>query len=166
VEFLTDGTAALVTVPFRASRPDMGRVPPSWRDEALDPKDLGDLVRRLEEVVRWLRVRQTERDHGPVLRFGAVEVEPSTQTIRRGGQRVEVTRTEFRLLYALLRRPGQVVGREELLAEVWGPEVRHRSRAIDTHIARLRRKLELNPAAPRHIRTAPYRGYRFDPNGG
>lgn len=166
MEFLTDGTAALVTVPFRAIRPDASRALPSWRGDALDPSDLGDLVRRLEEVVRWLRVRQTENDHGPVLRFGAVEVEPSTQTIRRDGQRVEVTRTEFRLLYALLRRPGQVVGREELLAEVWGPEVRHRSRAIDTHIARLRRKLETDPAAPRHIRTAPYRGYRFDPNGG
>jgi two-component system KDP operon response regulator KdpE len=79
---------------------------------------------------------------------------------------VDVTRTEFRLLYALLRRPGRIVGRDELLAEVWGPQVRHRSRAIDTHIARLRRKLEPEPAAPRHIRTAPYLGYRFDPHGG
>jgi len=166
VEFLMNGAAALVADPFRAIRPDVSRPLPSWRTDAGDPSDLGDLVRRLEEVVRWLRARQSEHDHGPVLRFGTVEVEPSTQTIRRAGERVEVTRTEFRLLYALLRRPGQVVAREELLAEVWGPEVRHRSRAIDTHIARLRRKLEADPAAPRHIRTAPYRGYCFDPHGG
>ena len=166
MEFLTNGTAALVADPFRAIRPDVSRSLPLWRGEAGAPSDLGDLVHRLEEVVRWLRARQIDHDHGPVLRFGAMEVEPSTQTIRRDGERVEVTRTEFRLLYALLRRPGQVVGREELLAEVWGPEVRHRSRAIDTHIARLRRKLEMDPASPRHIRTAPYRGYCFDPHGG
>jgi two-component system KDP operon response regulator KdpE len=165
VEFLMDGTAALVTVPFQPLRSDPGRPSPSRGGEAGLPGDLGDLVLRLEEVVRWFRAREAERVSGPVLRFGEVEIEPATQTIRRAGARVAVTRTEFRLLYALLRRPGQVVGREELLAEVWGPEVQHRSRAIDTHIARLRRKLEVSPATPRHIKTAPYRGYRFDPHG-
>jgi two-component system KDP operon response regulator KdpE len=119
----------------------------------------------LEDVIRWLRVRGAEVSQATVLRFGAVEVEPATQTIRRDGTRVPVTRTEFRLLYALMRRPGQVVEREELRLEVWGPDVRLRSRAIDTHIARLRRKLEADPSAPRHIHTAPYRGYRFDPRG-
>jgi DNA-binding response OmpR family regulator len=166
VEFQTNGAAALVAVPFRPFRLDQNRSLPLDGEGGPDPIELGDLVRRLEEVVRWLRVREQIGGRGEVLRFGAVEVEPATQTIRRQGLPVPVTRTEFRLLYALLRRPGEVVAREDLLKEVWGPEVRLRSRAIDTHIARLRRKLELNPANPRHIRTAPYRGYRFDPHGG
>lgn len=165
MEFLIDGTAALATAPFQPIRTDPSRPAPLRGAEGPAPGDLGELVHRLEEVIRWFRAREAERAQGPVLRFGAVEVELATQTIRRAGARVEVTRTEFRLLYALLRRPGQVVGRDELLVEVWGPEVRHRSRAIDTHIARLRRKLEPDPAAPRHILTAPYRGYRLDPHG-
>jgi two-component system KDP operon response regulator KdpE len=137
-------------------------VPPGRPQERAE---LGALVGRLEELVRWLRGQQEEFS-GDLVRFGSVEVEPLTQTIRRNGRRVTVTRTEFRVLYALLRRRGEVVRREELAAEVWGPEVRLRSRVIDTHIARLRRKLEDDPTRPRHIRTAPYRGYRFDIQGG
>jgi len=164
VEYPTNGAAALVAIPTRSIRPD--RALPLLEAAERGANDLGDLVRRLEEVVRWLRVGGSEAGPADVLRFGTVEVEPATQTIRRNGVRVEVTRTEFRLLYALMRRPGQVVGREELMLEVWGPDARLRSRAIDVHIARLRRKVEEEPSAPKHIRTAPYRGYRFDPRGG
>jgi two-component system KDP operon response regulator KdpE len=167
VVFLTQGAAALATVPFRPIRPDLSLPFAGNAEGAMDAQELGDLVRRLEDVVRWLRGRnEGDEPPGAVLRFGNVEVEPATQVIRREGRRVAVTRTEFRLLYALMRRPGEVVPREQLMTEVWGPGVRLRSRAIDTHIARLRRKLEADPAAPRHIRTAPYRGYRFDPHGG
>lgn len=157
MEFPTHGNAALLADPFSMA------VMPSGRQR--DRAELGALVGRLEELVRWLRGQQEEFS-GDLVRFGSVEVEPLTQTIRRDGRRVTVTRTEFRVLYALLRRRGEVVRREELAAEVWGPEVRLRSRVIDTHIARLRRKLEDDPARPRHIRTAPYRGYRFDIQGG
>jgi two-component system KDP operon response regulator KdpE len=129
-------------------------------------EDLGDLIRRLEDVVKWLRTRRDPGSGMAVVRFGTVEVELATQSIRRNGERVEVTRTEFRLLYALMQRRGVVVSRAELANEVWGPDVQLRSRAIDTHIARLRRKIEDDPAHPRHIHTAPYLGYRFDPRGG
>jgi DNA-binding response OmpR family regulator len=166
VEYPTNGAAALVAVPSRSLWPEADRSAPLLDAPERGGSDLGDLVRRLEDVVRWLRAGGSGPGPADVLRFGAVEVEPVTQTIRRGGARVPVTRTEFRLLYALMRRPGQVVGREELMRDVWGPEVRLRSRAIDVHIARLRRKVEEDPSRPRHIRTAPYRGYRFDPQGG
>ncbi|HTS87997.1 MAG TPA: winged helix-turn-helix domain-containing protein [Gemmatimonadales bacterium] len=127
-------------------------------------RDLAGVVTRLEEALRLLRTRiDGSRE---VCRFGQVEVEFPTQTIRRSGRRVAVTRTEFRILYALIRRAGEIVAREHLIREVWGPEARLRSRAVDTHVARLRRKLEEDPASPRHIHTAPYQGYRFDPRGG
>jgi len=166
VEFPIAGTAALVAVPFRQIRPDSGQARFLPGERGPGPAELAELVSRLEEVVRWLRVQEDDQRHRAMVRFGDVEVEPATQTIRRGGERVAVTRTEFRLLWALMRRPGVIIGRDALLAEVWGPGIRLRSRAIDTHIARLRRKLETDPTTPRHIRTAPYLGYRFDPHGG
>jgi hypothetical protein len=165
VEVQSHGTAALLAFPFRSIRTvPLSDSPPA--DGLGLPEDLGDLVRRLEDVVKWLRARREPGSGTAVVRFGTVEIEVATQSIRRNGERVDVTRTEFRLLYALMRRRGEVVSRSELAAEVWGPDVRLRSRAIDTHIARLRRKLEDDPAHPRHIHTAPYLGYRFDPRGG
>ncbi len=165
VEVQSHGTAALLALPFRSIRTVPLSDPPPAEGLGL-PEDLGDLVRRLEDVVKWLRARREPGSGMAVVHFGTVEIELATQSIRRDGVRVEVTRTEFRLLYALMRRRGEVVSRAELATEVWGPEVRLRSRAIDTHIARLRRKLEDDPGHPRHIHTAPYLGYRFDPRGG
>lgn len=164
MEFQSDGTAALLAFPSRPFRQAPAEPPQLAAGSAL-PVDVGDLLRRLEELVQWLRTQGAPASQAGVVRFGAVEVELATQVIRRAGARVAVTRTEFRLLYALIRRGGRIVSREELAAEVWGAEIQLRSRAIDTHIARLRRKLEEDPAHPIHIRTAPYLGYRFVSRG-
>ena len=67
------------------------------------------------------------------------------------------------LLLALMRRRGAIASRIELLREVWGAGAAVSRRAVDTHIARLRRKLEDDPANPRHILTALAWGYRFRP---
>ncbi len=166
VDVQTHGTAALLALPFRPIRSVPPSDPPHPAEGGGFHEDLGDLIRRLEDVVKWLRTRRDPGSGTPIVRFGAVEIELATQSIRRHGERVAVTRTEFRLLYALMQRRGEIVSRAELASEVWGPDVRLRSRAIDTHIARLRRKLEDDPARPRHIHTAPYLGYRFDPRGG
>jgi DNA-binding response OmpR family regulator len=69
---------------------------------------------------------------------------------------------EYELLLALLRRRGQVAAREELLQEVWGYAEEVMSRTVDTHVAELRRKLERNPAEPRHILTVRKAGYRLE----
>jgi DNA-binding response OmpR family regulator len=111
--------------------------------------------------VRQLHRPEPEVPWERVLRFRDVEVDWATQTIRRGDRPVPVTRTEFRLLLALMRRRGEVASRPELQREVWGPQVVIRSRVIDTHVARLRRKLEADPARPVHILTALNLGYRF-----
>lgn len=98
---------------------------------------------------------------GGMARFGEVVVEYATQRIVRAGRYIPVTPKELRLLYALMRREGRVVTRPELMDEVWGPDAAIGPRVIDTHIARLRRKLEAEPAQPRHILTALNLGYRF-----
>jgi hypothetical protein len=124
-----------------------------------------DLVARVEELLHRTRAMPAGASSGwaGTIRFGSVLLEPATQTVMRGGQPVRVTHTEFRLLLALMRRRGAIASRVELLREVWGAGAAVSRRAVDTHIARLRRKLEEDPANPRHILTALAWGYRFRP---
>jgi DNA-binding response OmpR family regulator len=94
--------------------------------------------------------------------FGAIEIESSTRTVYRDGQSVALTPMEFDLLAALLRRNGAVASRLELLQEVWGHSPAVLTRTVDTHSAELRRELEADPAAPRHIPTVRKAGYRLE----
>jgi two-component system KDP operon response regulator KdpE len=124
-----------------------------------------ELIARVEELLH--RTRRLPAGAAAAwsgtIRFGSVLIEPATQTVLRDGQPVRVTHTEFRLLLALMRRRGAIASRMELLGEVWGAGAAVSRRAVDTHIARLRRKLEDDPANPRHILTALAWGYRFRP---
>jgi hypothetical protein len=130
-----------------------------------DASAVRDLIARVQELLLRTRRLPAAAPSGwaGTIRFGSVMVEPSTQTVLRGGQPVRVTHTEFRLLLALIRRRGAIASRIELLREVWGAGTAVSRRAVDTHIARLRRKVEDDPANPRHILTALAWGYRFRP---
>jgi hypothetical protein len=130
-----------------------------------DASVVRELIARVEELLRRTRGLPAGAATGlaGTIRFGSVLLEPATQTVLRGGQPVRVTGTEFRLLLALMRRRGAIASRTELLREVWGASAAVSRRAVDTHIARLRRKLEEDPANPRHIVTALAWGYRFRP---
>jgi two-component system, OmpR family, KDP operon response regulator KdpE len=76
---------------------------------------------------------------------------------------LRLTPTEWRILEFLVRRPGQLVSSAELLTGVWGPGFQQRTNYLRFHMARLRRKLEGNPARPRHLLTEPGVGYRYQP---
>jgi two-component system, OmpR family, KDP operon response regulator KdpE len=76
---------------------------------------------------------------------------------------LRLTPTEWRILEFLVRRPGQLVSSAELLTGVWGPGFQQRTNYLRFHMARLRRKLEDNPARPRHLLTEPGMGYRYQP---
>jgi two-component system KDP operon response regulator KdpE len=76
---------------------------------------------------------------------------------------LRLTPTEWRILTTLLDRPGQLVGSAQLLTEVWGAGFQQRTSYLRFHMARLRRKLEDNPARPRHLLTEPGMGYRYQP---
>lgn len=130
-----------------------------------DASVVRELIARVEDLLRQTRGLPAGAATGlaGTVRFGSVLLEPATQTVLRGGQPVRVTGTEFRLLLALMRRRGAIASRMELLQEVWGAGTEVSRRAVDTHIARLRRKLEEDPANPRHILTALAWGYRFRP---
>jgi two-component system KDP operon response regulator KdpE len=76
---------------------------------------------------------------------------------------LRLTPTEWRILEYLVRRPGQLVSSAELLTGVWGPGFQQRTNYLRFHMARLRRKLEANPARPRQLLTEPGMGYRYQP---
>jgi two-component system, OmpR family, KDP operon response regulator KdpE len=79
------------------------------------------------------------------------------------GETLRLTPTEWRILELLLQRPGQLVGSTQILTGVWGPGFQQRTNYLRFHMARLRRKLEDNPARPRHLLTEPGMGYRYQP---
>ena len=98
----------------------------------------------------------------PVERFGDIEVNPASGTVLRDGEAVTLTPKEFDLLVALVRRKGAVASRTELLGEVWEyANAQVETRTVDVHVAELRRKLEDDPAHPRHILTVRKKGYRL-----
>jgi two-component system alkaline phosphatase synthesis response regulator PhoP len=98
----------------------------------------------------------------PLIRFGDVVVDTAARTVTRAGVPCALTPKAFELLLALVRRDGAVASRVELLTEVWGYGAFVLSRTVDSHVAELRRKLEVDPAHPRHILTVWKSGYRFD----
>jgi len=114
-----------------------------------------ELVARLKAVLR--RGPGTGTGSGAELRVAALRLDPTARRVWAGGTPVELTATEFDLLAHLVRRPGRVFGRDELLAQVWGYNGAA-SRTVDVHIAQLRSKL----GAHSPIRTVRGVGYAVD----
>ena len=95
--------------------------------------------------------------------FGGVKGCFSTMEIHRNGRPVALTSKEFNTLAYLIKNPRRVISRDELLNEVWGYENYPCTRTVDTHILRLRKKLEPEPAHPKHFHTVHNAGYKFLP---
>jgi two-component system alkaline phosphatase synthesis response regulator PhoP len=130
-------------------------------DYVTKPFGLLELMARVAALLR--RSSKGVRDSSPPERFGDVRVDPASRTVTRRDQPVALTPMEFDLLRALMRRGGAIASRLELLQEVWGHSAAVLTRTVDTHVAELRRKLEDDPSAPRHILTVRKAGYRLNP---
>jgi DNA-binding response OmpR family regulator len=131
-------------------------------DYVTKPFGVLELLARIEALLR--RTAGAARPHStpPPERFGDVEVDRTARTVTRQGIPVYLAPMEFELLLALLQRKGAVASRQDLMREVWGHSAVVVSRTVDTHIAELRRKLEHDPAEPRHILTVRKAGYRLE----
>jgi len=114
------------------------------------------LVARIRALARRTR-GVTERR---TLTVGDLVISPQEGTVTRGGQVVELTRTEFRLLTELVVDRGRVFSREELLERVWGYDYFGDSRLVDVHVRRLRKKIEQDPSQPALVTTVRGMGYR------
>jgi DNA-binding response OmpR family regulator len=129
-------------------------------DYVTKPCGVLELLARVEALLRRAGRGQVV---SAVERFGSVEVHPASRTVTRAGTGVALSPKEFDLLLALVRRRGAVASRRELLREVWEHSADVMTRTVDIHVAELRRKLEDDPAHPRHILTVWKAGYRFEP---
>src|SRR6185503_4268412 len=126
------------------------------------PFGLLELLARVEALIR--RSRPGVPSAAPpsaVERFGEVEVHRASRVVRRAGEPVELAPKEYELLLALIQARGAVVSRLDLMRTVWGYSSAVVTRTVDTHVAELRRKLESDPSAPRHILTVRKAGYRL-----
>lgn len=107
-------------------------------------------------------LRRTVAGAPTTYRFGDVEADFERFELRRAGRAVHVTRIELKLLAAFVRHRGRVLSRAFLRDEVWGRNAFMTDRVIDTHVVNLRRKIEVDPADPRHVVSVRGVGYRFD----
>jgi DNA-binding response OmpR family regulator len=130
-------------------------------DYVTKPFGLLELLARVGALLRRTGRPAAAEPEPAVVTIGELEVSPAQRAVRRRGEEVPLTPKEFDLLMALVRRKGTVAGRLELLAEVWGHRSAVMTRTVDMHVAQLRRKLEDDPADPRHIVTVWKAGYRI-----
>ena len=115
-----------------------------------------ELVARLEAALRRARPETGE----PAIEVEGLEVDIAGRRVRRDGEEVHLTPTEFELLRVLVRNRGRLMTHRALLVEVWGVEYEDDLQVLRAHIANLRRKIE-PPDGPRYVRTDPGVGYRF-----
>ena len=131
-------------------------------DYVTKPFGLMELLARVEALLR--RTNDSASGNGlaskGTLHLGPIEISPSSRSVRRDGEIVDLAPKEFDLLLELVRRDGAVASRIELMKKVWGHSSIVVSRTVDTHIAELRRKLEKDPANPELIITVRKAGYR------
>ena len=121
--------------------------------------DTSDVCLPLDAAKAWLRNSNTT----DTFEFEGVKGCLSTMEIHRNGRPVILTCKEFKTLAYLIKNPRRVISRNELLNEVWGYENYPCTRTVDNHILRLRKKLETEPARPKHFHTVHNSGYKFLP---
>ncbi|MCE2808617.1 MAG: response regulator transcription factor [Actinobacteria bacterium] len=119
------------------------------------PKELSARIRALLRRARTIDLAPTH------LRFGDLEIIPEEGIVLRDNAEVHLTKTEFRLLVELASAPGRVFSREVLLERVWGYGYFGDGRLVDVHVRRLRMKVEVDPANPRHVMTIRGLGYKL-----
>jgi two-component system, OmpR family, KDP operon response regulator KdpE len=159
--------APVIVLSGRAGSGDkIGALDAGADDYVTKPFDMEELLARLRAALR----RGDSVPASSRFTIGAYEIDTTAHTIvghrDDGGispDELHLTPTEWRLLEILLAAPGQLVGSDRLLGEVWGPGYERSTHYLRFHMAGLRRKLEDDPHRPRHLLTEPGMGYRYQP---
>ncbi|MGD9906473.1 MAG: response regulator transcription factor [Vicinamibacterales bacterium] len=127
-------------------------------DYMTKPFESSELLARLEALLR----RRTPKAEPADYTFGDVVVRPVAGQVLRGGQPVRLSAQELKLLVHLVRHPGVLFSRDQLLEAVWGYQATPETRTVDVHVSWLRQKLEPDPHHPKFIVTVFGLGYRFE----
>ncbi|QDY75814.1 response regulator [Streptomyces qinzhouensis] len=130
-------------------------------DYLTKPYGMDELVARLRAAARRAERAAPVDDIRLIVTEDFTVDLPAKRVVRQGTD-IRLTPTEWQLLEVLVRNRGRLVGQEELLQEVWGESASEQTNYLRVYMARLRRKLERDPARPRHLITFPGMGYRFD----
>lgn len=128
-------------------------------DYITKPFGMDEFLARLRVAVRRRTSSTVPSD--PIVRTASFVVDLAAKSVTRDGRIVHLTRTEWGVLEMLARNLGTLVGQRELLTTVWGPGHDHGSNYLRIYLSQLRRKLEPNPSAPRHLITETGMGYRL-----
>lgn len=126
-------------------------------DYVTKPFSMGELLARLRAALRRVYPEQTE----PIVTAGDLEIDLSLMTVKKSGEVVHLTPTEWRFLSLLVRNHGRLITQKRILQEVWGPNHESEFHYLRIFAGGLRRKLETDPSHPAHIITEPRMGYRF-----
>jgi two-component system KDP operon response regulator KdpE len=125
-------------------------------DYVTKPFAIGELLARLRAALR-----RVTAGSDPVIVFGDVRIDLEKQLVEVQGSPVHLTPHEFGILRLLAQNPGKLLTHRTILREVWGPAYGDESNYLHVYMSQLRRKLEPDPAAPRHLLTEPGAGYRL-----
>jgi len=127
-------------------------------DYLIKPFEPAELVARVKALLR-----RVDRTDGPTrVRFGPVEIDLRAREVRRAGEAVRLSPTEFAVLETLAITPGKAIHRAVILDRVWGPDAPDNIRVVDYYVFQLRKKLERSLKRPRFLKTVPGIGYRLD----
>jgi two-component system alkaline phosphatase synthesis response regulator PhoP len=130
-------------------------------DYVTKPFGLAELLARVRAILR--REGKGKSARSVVIRSGVLEINADTRQVTRDGKDVELTATEFDVLLCLVEAKGRVLSREQIQAQVWGPDHHGTTRTVDNFLLQLRSKLEFDPGEPKHLVTVRGVGYRFVP---
>lgn len=118
-----------------------------------------ELIARVKALLRRVQfVIGSER----AIEIGELRIDPSSYQVTRDGKPIQLTTLEFRLLHFLASQPNRMFSRDQLLEHVWGTKQVVIRRNVDTHISRLRKRIELNPEEPVHLKSLRGVGYMFE----
>jgi DNA-binding response OmpR family regulator len=129
-------------------------------DYLTKPFSLRELAERVKAILRRVERIASSSTQGPIAHEG-ISIDPSRRRVSVDGAEVQLTPLEFEILLALAREPGVVLTREQLMDRVWGYRDYAGGRVVDSHVARIRRKLGEDGVEPRFVRTVHGVGYAF-----
>lgn len=128
-------------------------------DYVTKPFALDEFLARLRVALR----RTVYEGNDPVVTTDDFAVDLAAHKVIRDGEQIKLTPTEFSLLQVLVRNQGVMVSQSQLLTTVWGPAYAAEAQYLRVYMGQLRKKLESDPAHPKHLITEPGVGYRFEP---